>query len=589
MRLAVGPLLLLAVVLSRLLFLDADPPGLVHPNFATDEGWWAHAAKNHLHAGRFVLDEHNTAFYLAPLHTALVRLSYESLGPSLASTRLPGALAGILVCLFGAAMAHSERGRRSGLLAFALLGSSFFLFCYARIAMVESLQLAVLTAAALAALIGATRTGWAAASGALVMVSLLAKPSGVAVGLACALFLAAISWEQRRPAKLLAFAAGAGLAALILGVFWVLPHSEGIATELGYQFEGTSRDGSLLRMLLSFANTPRPEGSHLQAFLAPSWWALSAALVVSAQRGRPPARGPLAQLSWLWLLSGLLLVALQWYQPERRLLLVVPPLAILLVLQLAELARPGARTDGSVASETSAGVVDAFRKGVPAILMTGAAVAVLAFDPLNAFWREATRALPLGEQPGLSSELTPLLVWTTALAAVTGLHLAAARLPRSWFEAIRPAWILVPLLAFELGPVSRALLTPTMTFRDATRHVALEVSEEPPGCRIVQGKLADTLALASDARAFHVREWKGWSVLDQDGFRRHRPRFFVAGRRPDGRPWAPPLRAPVERLEQLERFELWPDRSGRPRLSADFYRVPGEVQACGPRDPRSEP
>ena len=69
----------------RLLALSADPPSTTKQDFITDEAWWAHNARNHTLFGQWVLDDFNQALFAAPMHTAMIRLSFMCGGVSLAA------------------------------------------------------------------------------------------------------------------------------------------------------------------------------------------------------------------------------------------------------------------------------------------------------------------------------------------------------------------------------------------------------------------------------------------------------------------------------------------------------------------------
>ncbi|MAE96970.1 MAG: hypothetical protein CL910_20160 [Deltaproteobacteria bacterium] len=563
-----APLALLAVVgLSRLWALDADPAGFVHAHVVTDEGWWAHNARNFLLAGHWILDEHNPPLWLAPLHTLLVWASHAALGPSLWATRLPSALASLVVCGLGGVILASELSRRWALLGVGLLAPSSFLFGYGRVAMVESLQLALLMVAFLGAVRGVGRPRWAALSAAALVASALAKPSGVGVGLACFALLVIRARDQRDPRSVIAFA-GAGFAAAGLwAALFVIPNLDAVQTALFHR-AGSTDVAPLAETLLFLGQTGSPPDSQLLPLLAPWWWALTAAVVLRGLSGHSPLRGVLADGAWLWWFAAVAVTGLELYQPDRRMLLGVPPLVILLLLHMADArrARPPATPGWQVLC-------------LPVLLLgSGLAVASLgavepALSSLAADWH-------VGEEPGLSRSALAGLTWAGALGlAALVLGGARALLPGRSFR-LHPAWILAPVLLVETGTVLHALATSTYTLRAANERLALLTGAEPPSCRIVQGKIASTLALGSEAFAFHVRDWEGGIQMNLDGFETLGPRFVVVGRRSDGRVWAPPIAAPLDRLEKLDALPLWPDRRGRPRLHAELYRVPHDLGPC---------
>ena len=109
-RLAV---LALVVVLPRVLFLDADPPGDLHVHFITDEGWWAHNARQQALFGRWIMDDHNPPLWSTPAYSFLLWLFYQALGVGLYQTRLLSGLAGAFDLLRGVRV-RAARGLAPG-------------------------------------------------------------------------------------------------------------------------------------------------------------------------------------------------------------------------------------------------------------------------------------------------------------------------------------------------------------------------------------------------------------------------------------------------------------------------------------------
>lgn len=561
-----------AVVFSRLWALDADPSSLVHPEIMTDEGWWAHNARNFLLTGRWILDEHNPPLWMAPLHTLLVWASLESFGPSLWATRLPGALAGIILWVAGARMLVLSVPGRWAWAGAVLLGMNGFLWSHARVGFVETLQLACLSVGAWAALSSSLSDSrpWQAGRGAIaalfLVLSALAKPSGVPVAVAIGVWLVWEGLRRRTAAALIGFAAGAVFASGVIGAAFVLPNADAILGDLLSQSGSSFGGHSWLRTFLSFGHTYHPGEPLMLVALAPCWWALVIAVTFRGLAGERPLATGLARMAWLWLVLAALLTASQFYQPDRRMLLAAPPLVFLLVLHLSAGIRLPGRPD---ASFRAIDVLLPF-----AMLTTGLALA--GFVGVFGFWREVFSG-PEGAR--ISGRAIAVLVWLSAGGGAALMLWGLHSLPWPGIR-VHAAWLLVPLLLLEGVHAARGLAAPAFSVRDAALDVARRIDAEEPICRVIQGKIANTLALESHGFAFHTRQWRGGIEMNLDGWRRYRPRFVVVGRRDDGRVWAPPVVPPVEKLERVATYPLWQDASGRARLSADLYRVPDALGPC---------
>src|SRR5262245_4964784 len=93
--LTIGIVLALALLL-RAINLDADPSALISRDVITDEGWWAHNARNAILYGQWRMDDHNLGLYAGYLYNSLVYVAFKTFGLSLTATRLLSVFAGWL-------------------------------------------------------------------------------------------------------------------------------------------------------------------------------------------------------------------------------------------------------------------------------------------------------------------------------------------------------------------------------------------------------------------------------------------------------------------------------------------------------------
>src|SRR5215467_3864198 len=131
-------LILAAALLLRFIRLDADPPALISRDFITDEGWWAHNARNAFFFGHWRIDEHNAGLYSGFLYNAFVLGAFKLFGAGLWAVRLVPAVAGWLTLLVLFLLVRREVSTRAALLATALLGFSNLHIMYSRTGFAES-------------------------------------------------------------------------------------------------------------------------------------------------------------------------------------------------------------------------------------------------------------------------------------------------------------------------------------------------------------------------------------------------------------------------------------------------------------------
>ncbi len=175
-----GVWLLFALVIlaaSRFFALTADPPSDMILHYLSDEGWWAHTAREHAVFGQWIMDDHTPSLYWIPLYTFALRGVYAVLGWGLWQTRALTALSGIATCLFVYGFLRVSHGARAAFFSALLLATNFLWFSYNRVAFVETFQTALITAAFLAVAAASRRSAWSIAAGILFMLAVLAKIS----------------------------------------------------------------------------------------------------------------------------------------------------------------------------------------------------------------------------------------------------------------------------------------------------------------------------------------------------------------------------------------------------------------------------
>lgn len=556
----------------RLVFLDADPPPSAQFHFFSDEGQYAHNARNHALSGRWVTDDLNGPLVTAPLHTLLVRASYAVFGTGLAETRLPGAVAGVLTCLLPWWLLRARAGRRAAFTAALLLAASPFVVAQHRIGWTEPVQALAVSLAVLALDRAGRRPAWAVLAGGAAVAALAAKVASLPL---LAVLAAQLAWMGRAPgparaaavrAALLCAATGAVLGGGLFAAF-ALPHLPLVRAE----FEAAARIAtsatppvSLLDRALWFGFREDPERVRVlgglfaaePVLVALALWVLIARLLHPVRGG---AGGPFAACV-LWALVMLAGIATHpSFAPDRRYLLLVPPLA-LLVAFAAFPADPGEGAPG--ARRASAARIAC------AWLLAGFGLALLLRAPALDIFAAPDPAFALASG-GASRRTALAAAWLAAFmaAAVVWIPAVRARLrPPPPRIALAACALVVLGGAWQAGQAAR---NARWTIRDAARAIAA-ATEGPAG--VVAGTTAETFALESRHLALVVRDWPHAAVFTNlERFARRPPAWAVVTWTRSGRPLAGSESFPLTDYAEAAEWRVWEDARGAPRLRTVLY------------------
>ena len=173
----------------RGLYPAADPPWRTRFGVVWhDEGAWTHNARNRALFGQWRTDEWNP-MYVAPVFTGLEYLSFEAFGVGLRQARLVSMVIGTLaVGLLGLGVARTG-GRLAGLIAAALLATSYVSVMFDRAALMEATMVGLLVASWCCVAMARSAPPWGLAAGTLGVAAYFTKASAVfflaALGLTC--------------------------------------------------------------------------------------------------------------------------------------------------------------------------------------------------------------------------------------------------------------------------------------------------------------------------------------------------------------------------------------------------------------------
>jgi 4-amino-4-deoxy-L-arabinose transferase-like glycosyltransferase len=506
--------LALVVVLPRLVALDADPPGDLHIHFITDEGWWAHNARQCALFGHWIMDEHNPPLYSTPLYSLLLWLVYKLAGVGFYSTRLLSGLAGVATCAAVYLFVRRETSPRTAFAATLLLGTGYFMLTNNRAGFVESTQLAFAVIAILAAIRSREAPAWGIASALALIASLLSKPSALPVGAVIVAIYGSLLIERgltsdaraRRWRAALAFAGATVVAGAVIAVWLVLPNWKGVETEFVSNVQIAMNPGNRLggvhRLVwFGFRDEPGLDRLVLNGFLLQEpllVFAVAAIAIARLVRRDPRPMTALERGCWIWVGLMLASIAAQSYQPDRRYLLLVPPLALLVALSAT--ARP-----------------DPERRAMPGqvatwrwVLVWAVVAAVLALyarpmavEPL----RRLTASWKTGHEAGFAlTTLMELILMGSVVLAVVAVFIARRTgLPE---RATLPASaLLVVLVVTSLAHDAALFARMRYTIRDASRAIGHIAQLLPADRRSVVGNVSDTMSMETGTFAFLIRNW----------------------------------------------------------------------------------
>lgn len=330
-------LLVVFLVVSRLLWLDADPwPRLDWSSgIWTDEGFYTYNARNATLFGTAHLDGFNND-NLMPLLDLAQRLVFGAFGVHLLTARSLSVLASLLaLALFTDALRRGF-GKKTALAGLALLGTDVFFWGYSRLALME-LPATLVHCGALWCLSLGSAGGLLAAG--LLAASTLAFKATYAIFLPVPLLV--FGWARRKQA--LPYATGALAGLVLYGALWGIPHRAEIAHMTNFYRTRQSQPRSVAEAgrcvsyaLFGSQRNAKRYMVHCLETQAPvvTTVGLIGLFGIGWRRRR---RDTLWRVLVAWTALGVGSLALTRYIPTRYLLLFLPALAALAAATLARL------------------------------------------------------------------------------------------------------------------------------------------------------------------------------------------------------------------------------------------------------------
>lgn len=416
---------LLLLALCAITFLA----GLGRPAIGdSDEAFYAEAAREMRERGDWLTPYYNyeTRFQKPVLYYWLVGATYAVAGLGEAQARLWAALAGLGLALVTAAAGRRWLDEPTGLLAGAIVATSFGYFSIGRLSLPDLPLAFFVTLTVYATLVGtlddhARGARWLALAGAAAGAAFLTKgPVGLVVA---ALAILPAWWIERRRLRLpLAGVAAAAAIAALIGLPWyVAMYQEHGRAYLDSFFLGDNFE----RFATSRFNDPRPAWFYLPIVVGGMlpWTPLAAAWApplraLLARRERP---SDLVLRLAGWALLPLLFFTLSIGKQPRYILPILPPLALLLAIAIRRrVVERGAGRDRVL--QVPAAVI--------AVLLATLAVLLWRARPLivmvpTAFLVGAVAAIAVAAAAALAAALAPRARVVPGAVAVAGALLLA--------------------------------------------------------------------------------------------------------------------------------------------------------------------
>lgn len=615
-----------AALLLRVINLDADPSALISRDFITDEGWWAHNARNALFYGEWRIDEYNLGLHSAYLYNLLLYFTFKLFGISFTTLRMLSALCGWLTVLLLFLLVRREISTRAALFASALLGFCNLHIVYSRTGFTESVMVFFLALTVWLWSLRRTHYFFALMAGVSSGLMVVTKITVIYFipGFVLAVAAAAIRQSVSRREALL-FLCGTGLVGAAYGVLFIVPNfGDWLRFNLqnGSGSEWSTRPSSLIDSIPRLLASPFYAEAPLVTALAVLSLCL---LVVGASRNGLTktirSAGELEITSTMLLIGYLFVLSITRYQPERRF---IPALLLMVVLSAGVLEKGWASLGGFANADYQMSTVGWFTVlfllpaigvlevrwrvlgpplsagfWVPKLIMIAGLIAIavalsrglwpyrfkrsllvasglifivlFSFLSLNIIYK-ALLLWGLGAESWIATDYKVLLAGSVAVVAC---GVVVSMLIR---DARRAApFLLGAFLLIEGLQISTWLLQPTYTLKEANTSLANTLTRDDT---IVT--YYETVALSSAAKVICRSVRRGFNV---DVFETSSPQYILVLRRDNWRDYAleemPPEEWPPPASfvpAKVAGFDLCPTRLRGPRFIVELYSLSPRVK-----------
>jgi hypothetical protein len=330
------------IFIIRFAFLSADPPPDTHAHFFTDEGWKTRNARNKVLFDKWVMDDHNNVRN-SPLHHIGSYISFNLFGTGLTQARLVSAVSGSLTIIFLYLFVRRGWNRKGALLSTCLAGFSFVFTTYHRLALQETMIILFLVLTLYLWQKGKDNKWYYVFSGLSMTMAYLTKANGIVIAPIIFVLYLFENYFQRKDKKgndkfaIVYFIFGS----IPLLLFWHLISGylfgvSSFANPMRYSGQLSSSSFELLRNIAIFPTSPIFGQTPILVTLS----LIFILHILCSVKNSP--RSLLANLSSLefttisWFIVGSVFIAVMHFQPDRRYIILIPPMSILAAKVLLE-------------------------------------------------------------------------------------------------------------------------------------------------------------------------------------------------------------------------------------------------------------
>ncbi len=336
-------ILFMLIFIARFLFLSADPPLNTHHHFFTDEGWKTRNARNYVLFDKWIMDNHNN-IYNSPLHHLATYASFKIFGTGLIQARLVSAISGSLTIIFLYLLVKKGWNRKGAILSTCLAGFSFVFTTYHRLALQETMILFFIVLTVYFWQMGKDNKWFYIFSGFSILFAYLTKPNGIVIApVVVALYI----FENEFQTKDKAVNNKSAIIYFIMGMLpifllWHLfsAYLFGVSTSSNPLIYAGNVSSSLLdsfRFIAIFPTSPVFGQMPVLTTLSLVYILYIICSVKNSPRSFLSRMSSLEFVSMSWFIIGCVFIAVMHHQPDRRYLILIPPMSILSAKALMEL------------------------------------------------------------------------------------------------------------------------------------------------------------------------------------------------------------------------------------------------------------
>jgi len=579
--------LFLLFLLLRLPYLTADPPPVFSIDFFGDEGCWVHNVRNKVLFGSWLLDDINMAYLISPTYCFTLYLFLKIFGSGILQARLVSVVPGALAPIFFYLLLRRFWDVRPSLWGALLLGSNFFLLCFNRIALVDSLLLTTLLCAFWLWLIGERRPLCMIPAGAVFALASLVKVSALFVAPAFLFLILSRRRDERispkRQAKeILFFCLSFTVVWASYWIFIVQPHLANWMILKGkfVKHNFPSHPFQFIPNFFIYITSVHKHGVAYKHFWL--WmpvtiflgWLYLMDLSLRMLEGWKTLWRELSRIEMMalaWLLSYFIILGPMTYKPDRRFVLFLPPLIILVVKFLYQnrAFSPAALSRG-IFSKNSGKHLRRTLLMLCTLSLPFIYLGPLFADLMYPWLVKMDRALELGAKAGtvgfIAMSLCFLIFFLFLIFALYLLRKILLKLPALSLP-FHPSFVLI--LVFNLGIYAYFLMNPSFTIYNASRYLNRIFTVDT----VVMGEPSDTLSLETQAFSFFTAGKTEGMILNDHAMERFSPDYYIMMIYENNPLFNRPVGISGDRLKLMEEIPLLPDLQGQPRLNAGLFRV----------------